>query len=402
MKILRRIALVLLLLAAAAGIAYGLRPSPIAVDTARAFAGPMRLTVDEEGRTRIRERHAISAPLTGRLRRITLDPGDAVEAGETTVAVIEPTPADLLDPRAIAGAEARVRAAEAAIARAESLAQRAQAEYDLAESTLGRVREADRAGAANPQELDRAIADERTAAEGRRAALAEADIARFELEVAQSALLYARGETPEAEAARMALTSPIDGVVLRVFRESVAVVTAGEPLLEVGDPGDLEIVIDVLSADGVRITPGDPVIVEHWGGEEALEAVVRLVEPSAYTQVSALGIEEQRVDVVADFTSPREARASLGDGFRVEARIVIWSESSTLQAPASAVFRNGDAWAAFVVEDGIARLRHVGLGRRNDRFVQVLSGLAAGDVLVKHPGDQLADGVRVRVREDGE
>lgn len=385
-------------LAAAGGLAAALWPRPVAVDAAPAVVDSMRLTVDEEGRTRIRERYVVSSPLTGRIRRIALDPGDEVFADATVVAVLEPTDPSLLDARAVAEAEARVRAAEAAVRRADAALTRANAAYDIAEIELGRVTEAFRDGAATELERDRARAEERAAGESRREAAFSTEIARFEMEVAQSALLYARGEVEPGERVRWEVPSPIDGVVLRVFRESAAVVGPGTPLVEIGDPRDLEIVIDVLSTDGVNIEPGQRVIITQWGKPEPLEAVVRLVEPSAFTKTSALGIEEQRVNVIADFVSPPSERATLGDGFRVEASIVTWESGDALVIPSSALFRDGDSWAVFAVERGRAALRRIEVGAQSERFAQVVAGLEPGDLVVPYPSDRLADGIRVRVR----
>ena len=401
----RRILLVLLALAIVAALAWALRPRPVPVDMAVAARGPMAVTVDEEGVTRIAERYVVSSPLAGLLRRIMLDPGDAVVAGETVVAIIEPADPDLLNPRAIAQAEARVRAGEAAAQRARAMLEAARTAYDLAETELARLANAQQDGAATQQELDRSIAAERIAADALRAAGFEADIADYELDVARSALLLARGEPVDGSApatGRLTLASPIDGLVLRVFEESVRVVAAGDALVEVGDLADLELVIDVLSEDAVAITPGARVSIDHWGGEGTLEAVVRLVEPSGFTHVSALGIEEQRVNIIADFVTPREGRLLLGDGFRVEASIVVWEGANALTVPATAPFRHDGGWAVFTVEGdergGVAHRTPVTLGRRNAEEAQVLDGLTEGQLVVCYPGDELADGVRVRAR----
>ena len=272
--------------------------------------------------------------------------------------------------------------------------------YDYAENELTRMTEAFNANAANMHELDQARTNERTLAEGFRVAQYGQEIARYELQVARSALLYAQGQGESDERTRMPLHSPIDGAVLRVMQKSVAVVTPGTPLIEVGDPRDLELVIDVLSTDAVKIKPGQPVIIEHWGGTTPLQGTVRLVEPSAFTKVSALGIEEQRVNVIADFLTPPQDRASLGDGFRIESSIVIWEHPQTLQIPSSAAFRRGDQWATFVIEHGRAMLRDIQPGRQNGRTIQILSGLTEGDRVVLHPSDRLSSGLRVIERQN--
>lgn len=403
--IVRRILLVLLAAAIVVALIWALQPRPVAVDTSVATRGPMAVTVDEEGVTRIAERYVLSSPLAGRLRRIALDPGDPVRAGETVVAIIEPADPDLLDPRAIAQAEARVRASQAAVQRAQAMLERARTAYNLAETELARIASAQVDGAATQQELDRAMAAERTAADALRAAGFEADIAAYELDVARSALLLARGEPVDGDtpaAGRLTLASPIDGLVLRVFEESVRVVAAGDALVEVGDLADLELVIDVLSEDAVAVKPGARITIDHWGGPGALEAVVRLVEPSGFTHVSALGIEEQRVNVVADFVTPREGRLSLGDAFRVEASIIVWNAPDALMVPATAPFRHEGGWAVFVIDgedgEGVARLTPVTLGQRNAEAAQITNGVVEGQRVVRYPGDDVANGVRVRDR----
>ena len=382
-----------------AGVVLALRPKPVPVDAAVAEVGMLRISVDEEGKTRIRDRYVVSSPLTGRLRRITLDPGDDVVAQETVLAVIAPTNPDLLDARAVAEAEARVRAAEAAVRQSEAALESARAASDFAENELARVTNTLQQGAANRQELDVAETAQRRAREAYRGAEYGREIAQFELEVARSALLYARGDADAGGQGQMTLNSPIDGVVLRVVQESDAVVNPGTALIEVGNPLDLEIVVDVLSTDAVGITPGDRVVIGHWGGERPLEARVRLVEPSAFTKVSSLGIEEQRVNVIVDFVTPEKERSTLGDGFRVEASIVVWEENNVLRIPTSAMFRVGDAWGVFRIIDDRARLTEVELGKQNGRFTQVLSGLRESDLVVLHPSDRIKDGVLVAPRE---
>lgn len=397
-RVLRWIFVIVVGLALFAGAVYALIPQPTPVDVADVVLAPMNQTVDEEGKTRIRERYVVSSPLGGRLRRITLDPGDQVTAEQSVLAIIEPTDPQLLDARAHAEAEARVRAAQAAVQRNEATMNRAQAAAAFAEDELARLRIAHEGGGANPRELAQAELANKTAIEDFRAAQFALEIAQFELELAQSALLYTRGGEEDNGRGQLLIQSPITGDVLRVFQESVAVVTPGTPLLEVGDRVDLELVIDVLSTDAVRILPGQRVLIDHWGGDGALEAVVRLVEPSAFTKVSALGIEEQRVNVIADFVTPADRRATLGDGYRVDASIIVWEAAEVLQIPTSAAFRDQDRWAVFVVEDELAILRQIEVGQRNGSHTQVVSGLGAGDIVITHPSDAITDGARVQAR----
>lgn len=395
-----RILMALIGLAVLAGLVFAFIPAPAIVDVAEATRGHMRATVDEDGRTRIRDRYIVSAPLTGQIQRIILRPGDAVEAGETTLTTIAPTDPALLDARAVAESEARVRRAEAALRQAHPNREEARARYDYAENELARVQAAHARGGASRQELEIAELRHRTAMEAFHSAQLSEEIARYELDLARAALLRTRPGGVDADSPEhMPITSPVDGRVLRVFQESMAVVTPGTPLLEIGDPADLEIEIDVLSTDAVKIRPGARIDIEHWGGSRVLEARVRMVEPRAFTHISALGVEEQRVWVIADFVDPPEVREPLGDAYRIEARIVIWEDPDVVKAPTSALFRSDGRWSVFIIEEGRARLREVEIGRITDLEAQVLGGLSPGERVVIHPSDAVRDGGRVSVRE---
>lgn len=399
-RFVRWAVLILVLAGVVVAIGYTFVPRPQLVDVAAVTRGPMMVTVDEEGKTRVRERFTISSPLSGRLRRVWLDPGDGVAQDESIVAVIDPTPPAMLDARSKSEAEARVRANEADLRRAEAASERASIDAEHAHDELDRIRRAFEASAATRNELEQAVTNARVDEEVLRAAEFSRQVAQFELDLAKSALLYSDGEQDGPSGTGLEIRSPITGRVLRVFEESAAVVAPGDALLELGDPTDLEIVVDVLSRHAVRISLGDRVIIEHWGGARPLEARVRLVEPSAFTKISALGVEEQRVNVIADFVDPPADRMTLGDQYRVEARIVVWEQPQVVQAPTSAVFRDGPTWAVFVVSDELAERRVVELGQRNDRAVQVSSGLVPGDLVILHPGDKIADGVKVMPRGD--
>lgn len=411
-----------------AAVVYAFMPEPVAVDVAPVERGRLRVTVDEDGITRIQERYTVSAPLVGRLLRIELDPGDAVVAGETLVATLLPRDPDLLDARAVATAEARVKAAEAALEKVGPLLAQTRAQQALAEEELQRARSLHQRQAISESELDQAELQAKIEAEELRSAQLAEEIARFELEQARAALLRARpeppprlkhgplendpllegdgpdaGQIPEASVdnyvQNFLIHSPIDGRVLKIFQESSAVVEAGTELLELGDPNDLEVVVDVLSQDAVKVQPGDLVLLEHWGGERPLEGRVRVVEPAAFTKISTLGVEEQRVNIIIDLLAPLAERASLGDGFRVEARIITWQEDDVLKVPTSALFRLAGDWAVFRVVNGRAEVTPVVLGMQNGLEAQVLEGLEAGDRVVVHPSDDVDDGVAVRLRE---
>jgi HlyD family secretion protein len=395
-RLLRRIISLLLVLAVLGALAYALYPAPVPVEVTQVARGPLRVTVDEDGRTRIKEQYTVSAPLAGRLARITLKPGDPAEAGKTLLAAIDPQDPSLLDPRALAETQARASAAQAALDRAGASVTASAASLELAQTSLARLREAAKAGSSNPKELDDAALTQTIRAEELKAATFARDIARFELEQASAALIHAQPQTSGApDAHRFEILAPVTGRVLRVLQESAAVVAPGQPLIQIGDPADLEVEVDVLSTDAVAIHPGAPVSLERWGGEHPLRAVVRLVEPKAFTKISALGVEEQRVYVIIDFVDPPPARAGLGDAYRVEARIVVWEDPDVLRVPTGALFRDADSWAVFTVESGRAQVRRITLGKRNSDHAQILTGLTAGDSIILYPSDKVHAGTRV-------
>lgn len=403
MKIAKKILYIVLGLLLIGVIAVAMLPKPQVVEAAPVTRGPLTVTVDGDGRTRIKDRFVISAPVGGQIPRLKLRPGDRVAQGAalTEITAIEPP---LLDARSRAQAEAQARTARAAVAQAKTRITLAQTSLDQARTELGRVRPLVASGGLPRAELDTVEFRERAAQAELESAQFGARVAQFELQTAEAALLRmkpaAPGQKPAAPdpALGEVIRSPVDGAVLRVFQESAGLVQAGAQLLELGDTAALEIVVDLLSTDAVAVRPGMPVRVERWGGEAPLEARVRLVEPSGFTKVSALGIEEQRVNVIADFTGPAEERRALGDGYRVYGRIVIWQKPDALKVPQTALFRRGEKWAAFALQDGTARLREVEIGRRSDGEAEVLAGLAEGDRVVVHPSDKLQDGTKVELR----
>lgn len=397
--ILRRLFLALLGLGLVALLVYAFLPKPLDVDTAAVTRGLLRVTVDEDGKTRIKERYVVAAPLMGQLARIILKPGDEVETGKTIVAGIEPTDPALLDERARAQAEAQVRSAETRKKKTVPDLARARTTFEFAEKELTRSHRMLLNGSMGQQEYDTVAQRERTAAEDLKSAQFAQQIAEYELELAQAALVRTRTPSLGEEAAqRFDMRSPIRGKVLRVFQESATIVTPGTRLLELGDPTDLEIEIDVLSADAVKIPDRAKVLLEHWGGPAPLEARVRIVEPAGFTKISALGVEEQRVWVIGDFVDPPEKRKTLGDAYRVEARIVIWEQDKVLKVPAGALFRQGAQWAVFLTTNGKATLRPVKVGQTNGLETQVLDGLAEGDRVILHPSDKVKDGVAIQAR----
>jgi HlyD family secretion protein len=374
-------------------IVVGLWPRAIPVEAAAVSRGPLIVTVDEEGMTRVKHRYVITAPVAGQLRRIDWKAGAVVEPGKTVLAVLETSGADFLDARLLAQAEARVLAAEAAREASKAQRERADAAARMFTADLARAKTLREQRVISPQEYDVMQMRAETSGQEQRAAEFSFKVAEFELQQARA--LLSRGQPGGGGAEPLVITSPVGGRILRVIQESARVVSAGFPLLEVGDSTDLELRIEVLSRDGVAIQPGARVLLEQWGGAEPLAARVRLVEPSAFTKISALGVEEQRVYVIADFVDPLEKRPTLGDGYRVEASIVVWENPATLQAPAGALFQRSGEWRTFVIEGGRASSRQVKIGRGNGVRSEVLDGLREGEQVIVYPGDKVADGARV-------
>ncbi len=370
-------------------------PNPVDVEVSEVSRGPLAVTVDEDGRTRVIDRYLVSAPITGNLGRIELHAGDPIKAGQVLARLV-PLPPPLLDARSRAEAQARVDAALAAKAQAQAAVNRARVALDFAQREAARARAVVEQGGLALSDAERAISDERRSKEDLRSANFGARVAEHELEMARSALLRLSGKSEEDD--HMEIVSPVDGQVLSVLQESEGVVQAGAPVMEVGDPAALEIVVDVLSQDATRIKPGARVEIVRWGGKRPLRAHVRLVEPSAFTKLSALGVEEQRVNVVIDLDEPRDAWATLGDGYRVEASITVWEDEEVLRVPASAVFRHDEHWATFVVEDGKAVVRKAEFGESNGLETEVVSGLEEGETVIAYPSDSVRDGVSVRAR----
>ncbi|MBB4211668.1 HlyD family secretion protein [Rhodothalassium salexigens DSM 2132] len=378
-------------------LALALRPVPHIVDLAEVTRGDLAATVAEEGETRVREVYTVSAPVAGRLLRVRFDVGDPVTAGETVLARIRPTDPAFLDRRTEAEITAEIEAARASLALAEADVARAEAERDFAASELKRGQELAEKGNISTASLDRARMASHTAEASVRTAKAAVAVARSELSRAQAALAQP-GEAEEgAECCIVQLVSPATGRVLRLLQESEAVVIAGQGIIEVGDPRDLEVVADLLSTDAVRVRAGAPVTIEGWGGER-LRGRVRRVEPFGFTKVSALGVEEQRVNAIIDFVGPREAWQTLGHGYRVDVAIEVWRGRDVVSVPGPALFREGNDWAVFVARAGRARLRRVEAGRFGPDRVQIVSGLDPGERVVMHPGPSIEDGAPIKPR----
>jgi len=371
-------------------IVFALIPSPLEVETARVVRGPLRVTIDQEGETRARERFVISSPVVGRLLRVIFDDGDGVKQNEV-VARIDPLP---LNQREREEVEARVESAEAALRQARARAAKAREDMEQARRDRVRAEHLAQEKVISAQALDLA----------RNAAITseqEFEAAQYNVQVAASELKIARAGLVSMQAGRgkpaplIELRSPVSGRVLRVLEKSERVVQAGTPILVLGEPDKIEIVADVLSTDAVKIQPGADVRLVGWGGDQPLRARVRLVEPYGFTKISALGVEEQRVNVISDFVDPP---GPLGDGYRVECQITVWAGENVLKAPMSSVFRRSEGWSTFAIENGRARARDIEIGHRNETEVEIVKGLAEGEEVILHPTNQVTDGFRVRGR----
>lgn len=380
--------------AIAALLAVALWPRAAVVEVAKVTRGALVVAIDEDGVTRVRERFIVSSPVTGRVLRIELDPGDAVKRGQV-VAFVRAEVAPLLDERARAEAEATAESANAALGRARAEEQRARATVAQLRRELARIRGLAESRVVSAQELDAHEAEFTVAEESVKAASFAVQAATFDLQRAQARLIPTHTETGGRV---VTINSPVDGVVLKRIRESESIVPAGEPLLEIGDPMRLEVVSDLLSIDAVRVKPGSRAIIEQWGGDADLLATVRRVEPAGFTKISALGVEEQRVNVILDFEDPSAACAALGDAYRVEVRIVVWESGDVVKVPTSALFRVGPQWAVYRVVGDRAQRTPVEVGHQNGQETEIASGVSPGDRVVVHPGDRLQNRVRVTSR----
>jgi HlyD family secretion protein len=386
-------------IAVVALVAWGFQPRPIAVEMVTASRQPMRVTIEEEGKTRVKDRFVVHAPVAGYVRRIHLAVGDVVRAGQV-VALLDPQPqrAMALDPRTRAETQARVERAEASLLEAQSRKGAAHVDLRYWEAQVARIERLVRSGDLPAEQLDR-TRTEKQRVDATLAALDRAvGVAEAEVRASRASLLEPSTTELRPKGDQVRVSSPVGGRVLQVVRKSEGPVQAGEPLVELGNARSLEVAVDVLSADAVKLQPGTRLLLERWGGEHPLEGVVRTVEPTAFTKVSALGVEEQRVRVIADITSPEAEWGRLGDGYRVEAKFILWEEQNVLQAPASALFRSNGGWAVFVREGDSARRREVKIGQRNGLSAQVLDGLTEGAEIVRYPDDTVEEGTLITVR----
>lgn len=399
-KLTRRIIGVGLLASLLAFFVYAFLPQPVPIDMAEVTRGPMQVAVSDEGYTRVHDVYRVSAPVTGYLMRLDREVGDRVVAGETPLADLLPTHPQFLDERSRSQAEAAIRSAEAALKLAQAERRDTEAQLAFAQSDAERARALAKKGHISKVELERTELALDSAQATLDTAIAAERVRKSELENARAALIApGRGAPKASDQDIVKVTAPVDGRVLQLLQESEKVVSAGTPLLEIGNPGQLEIVVDLLSRDAVKVDRNAPVEITSWGGDQPLNGRVRLVEPFGFTKISALGIEEQRVNVIVDFTDPRKTWSRLGHGYRVDAAIEIWRAEDVVRVPTGALFRHQNAWAVFKVVDDRAVRTDVVINHNNGRVAEVLKGLAPGDRVVLHPSERIEDRSRLKQRE---
>jgi HlyD family secretion protein len=379
-------------------IIYGFLPKPPQVDLVSVTRGPLQITIEEEGRTRLKERFTVSAPTAGYLRRINAKVGDPVQKGQI-VADLEPLQSQALDPRSRATAEAAVSAAEASQTAAIERERVATADADYIEKRLERLKALYAKGSISKDQFDQIDSETQKARALQRSAAAAVNVARSELERAKITLQSFTSVKRNGKQDTVAITSPVSGSVFRIYHESEGTVMVGQPLMDIGDAKNLEVRVEVLSSDAVKIKEGTAVLFKRWGRDEPLTGKVRLVEPAGFTKISSLGVEEQRVLVIVDITSPPEEWRVLGDGYRMEAHFIVWEGKDILQVPASALFRSGEGWAVFVEEKGKARKRVVEAGQRNGLTAEIISGLKEKEKVIAYPEDSINDGTKIKARK---
>jgi HlyD family secretion protein len=378
------------------GVAYSLWPKAVQTDLATLQSGELNVSILEEGRTRVHDIYVLSAPVAGHLTRIHAEVGDIVEMSKTIVATIEPNDPAFLDPRTEAQAKADIETARSSKAFAEATVTQAEAELEFALSEFTRIREFGSTDTVSERELDNAERIYKTRRAGLATAQAGLQMSIFEVQRAQANLMSPANTTvAHGLCACVSILAPISGRVLKVLNKSEGVVIAGTPLVEIGDPKNLEIIVELLSFDAVKVQPGQKVNITNWGGEEDLLGRVSQIEPIGFKKVSALGIEEQRVNVIVSFASDASRWLRLGHGYQLDVQILLWQGTDSLTVPVTALFRVQRQWAIYAVKNSRVERRLVQVGRRNNFMVEILSGLNKGDTYVVHPNDQIKEGVKV-------
>jgi len=391
----RKLFVIIIILVAVLATLYGFIPKAVNVDLVDVSRGPLQVTIEEEGRTRLKERYVISAPTSGYMQRIGAKVGDPVQKGQTVVA-LEPLRSQSLDPRSRAEAEAIVSAAKAALNAAQEKERAAAADADYTGKRSERIAKLYSKGYVAKDQSDQTESELEKSRAVRDSAKAAVDVARSEFDRARATLQNFNPVKKIANHSTVYISSPVSGNIFRIYRESEGSVGAGEPLMDIANQENLEVITEVLSSDAVKMKKGTPVLFKRWGGDAPLSGVVRIVEPAGFKKVSSLGVEEQRVQVIADITSPPDTWRVLGDGYRLEAHFVIWEGKDVLQVPTSALFRSRKEWAVFINDNGKARQRAVEVGQRNGLTAEIISGIKANEKVIAHPDESISDGTRIK------
>ena len=395
----RRLFVIIVIAVVVLATVYGFYPKAAEVDLVEVKRGPLQVTIEEEGRTRLKDRFTVTAPTAGYLERVKAKVGDPVKKGQS-VLVLEPLRSQVLDPRSRAEAEAGATAAEASLNAAIERESAVSADTDYLEKRLERLKNLYAKGSIAKDQYDQIEAETKKARAGQRSAKAAVDVARSELARSKAILQNFASGPKAANDHKVYVSSPVNGSIFRIYKESEGAVNVGEPLMEIGNSKNLEIRVEVLSSDAVKIKKGTTVFFERWGGEGRLEGVVRVVEPSGFTKISSLGVEEQRVLIIADITSPTDMWRALGDGYRLEAHFVVWEGKDILQVPTSSLYRVGkEDWAVFIEDKGKARQRIVKIGQRNGLAAEIIAGVQEKEKVISHPDDKISDGVRIKTKK---
>ena len=396
LNLLRKHPLIAVLVPITIGLlVWGFWPQPVLVEVVEVSRAPLVVTIEEEGRTRVIDRYIISAPMNGITCRQHLKVGDPVQKDQTLLS-ITPLESQILDPRSRAQAQAQIAAAQSALQAAKQQASAASAAATRATNEHKRLQPLMKQSLISRDLFDNATTEMQARIAIKRSADFNVEVARYELEAARTVIDQSAERTTDLPREHIPVRAPIDGQILKVARDCDGPVRTGEPLLEVGDPSALEIEVDLLSADAVKIKSGMKVLFDRWGGDQILEGTVHLIEPVGTTKVSALGVEEQRVLVISKLTTPTEIWTRLGDGYRVEARFILWQQQQILQVPESSLFRYKNGWALFIASDGYAKRRIVKTGKRNGLMAQILEGVAEGEMVINHPSDNIEDGRSIK------
>jgi len=400
-KFIKRIIKIIIGITILGLLTYAFIPQKVKVDIIEVSKGDLLITMEGEGKTRIHDIYVVSAPIDGRITRIEIEPGDVVIAGVTTIANMYPANPIFLDKRTEIQAKADVDGAKAALALANSRVKQTNAQLDFDRADFKRSQELFNKKSISQAGLERAELQLKTLKAELETALSNKQVMVSRLEAAKARLLQPKDEDLENtnnDNCQICIHSPVDGRVLRILHESESIVPVGTALVEIGNPADLEVKIEMLSTNAVKVKVGDEALIKRWGGDQDIKARVKVIEPSGYTKISALGVEEQRVNVILSFTDPIEKWSALGDAFRVEAAIIIDQAKDVITIPLSALFRQNEVWSVFKVVDGTVELQSVKVGRRNDRLAEIIGGLKINDQIISHPGNAIQSGVNVEQR----